>query len=202
MIKTMGEKCVVIFLLPWQQEAIKGGRKMKKITLAVLFLVMVNSGAFGVDNRDGWYICTGVQSFEIPAAPGGYYFDTGDPLVDHDLVNNAGEPDVDGPHIYMGSNPPNPPINSFDASYINTRGGIGLTDGDYVGITSDTSVVGAWWDGVQGYKMSGCDGMMVLTLDCDGTAVTWDCDIFIQSTDWEADDLIRIDSPAYAEPEY
>jgi hypothetical protein len=33
-------------------------------------------------------------SFETPAAPGGYYTDTGNASLNHTLANNAGEPVV------------------------------------------------------------------------------------------------------------
>lgn len=82
------------------------------------------------------------------------YIDTGDASVDHDLINNSGQSPVDSTVITeLG----------YDASYVNSRGSIGLTDGDFVGVTSFTGTVGSFTDGSQGYQMSDMDGRMVLS---------------------------------------
>ena len=60
-------------------------------------------------------------SFEDTNDLGGKYYDTGDSAVDHWLSNNPGEAAVNG--------------DGFSAWYGST-GGVGLTDGDYVGVTN------------------------------------------------------------------
>ena len=118
------------------------------------------------------------QGFEDPTMIGTQYFDLGDPLLDHDLVNNVGESTVDLPGV--------------DAQYFNTRDGLGLADGDYVGVTDYAGTVGAWAEGLQGYQMSDCDGMMTIFFDDFPTAAAVSLDIYIQETGWEADDVIII----------
>ena len=126
-------------------------------------------------------------SFEEPLT-GGQYVDLGDAAVDHQLFNNAGEAMVEwaATGAEMG----------FTAWYLNTRGSVGLTDGDYVGVTDYTGGgVGAYPDGVQGYQMSDCDGLMRVDFDTATGSGAWNVslDLFIASTGWEADDAIVID---------
>ncbi|MEL6886780.1 MAG: ExeM/NucH family extracellular endonuclease, partial [Pseudomonadota bacterium] len=77
-----------------------------------------------------------------------------------------------------------------------TRGDVGLSDGDFVGVTDFTGTVGAFTDGVQGYQISDPDGLYRLNFDTvDLTAVgavTVSIDYFLQSTGWEANDLLAI----------
>ncbi|MBT8219045.1 MAG: hypothetical protein KJP00_04440 [Bacteroidia bacterium] len=120
---------------------------------------------------------------------GSQYTDTGDASMDHDLVNNPGESEVDftASATEIG----------VDASYFATRDmGSGLTDGDFVGVSDFAGVVGAFTDGTQGYQMSDCDGKMRATFDAidisSFTTATVSLDIFVQSTGWESDDAIRI----------
>ncbi len=126
-------------------------------------------------------------SFEEPLTGEGYYVDTGDAAVDHQLFNNEGQPMVEwtASGAEMG----------FTAYYYNTRDGVGLTDGDYVGITDYDGTVGGFPDGVQGYQMSDCDGMMEVTFDTATGSGAWNVslDVFIQSTGYESDDLIIVD---------
>ena len=125
-------------------------------------------------------------SFEEPLI-GGQYTDLGDPLVDHQLVNNDGEAMVEW--VSLGAEM------GFTAHYYNTRDGVGLTDGDYVGITNYTGTVGGFPDGIQGYQMSDCDGMMEITFDTATSSGAWNVslDIFIQTTGYESDDAIIVD---------
>lgn len=124
-------------------------------------------------------------SFEN-AFVGSQYVDLGDASVDHDLVNNAGESDVDflNDGVEMG----------FDAYYRNTRNSVGLTDGDFVGATNYTGTVGSFTDGVQGYEMQDADGTMGLAFDTVNFAGSWDMsmDIYVQATGWETDDSIHV----------
>ena len=128
------------------------------------------------------------QSFELEE-PGAQYTDTGDASVDHDLVNNPGESPVDSTAASAGTL-------GFDASYVNTRGDVGLTDGDFVGVTSFTGDVGAFTDGSQGYELQDSDGLMRVTfdaIDLSGVGATdVSIDYFVTETGWESDDVVRI----------
>jgi predicted extracellular nuclease len=128
------------------------------------------------------------QSFETET-PGTQYFDTGDAATDHDLVNNPGQSPVDSTAAGAG-------LLGFDARYVNTRGDVGLTDGDFVGVTGFTGVVGGFVDGTQGYQISDSDGLFVLefdTVDLSAAgAVDVSIDAFVQDTGYEADDALRI----------
>ncbi|MDP7008315.1 MAG: hypothetical protein QGI78_01955 [Phycisphaerales bacterium] len=126
-------------------------------------------------------------SFEEPLT-GEKYFDTGDAAVDHQLVNNAGQAMVEwaAAGAEMG----------FTAWYVNTRNDVGLTDGDYVGVTNYTGGgVGSYPDGVQGYQLSDTDGLMRVDFDTATGSGSWNLslDLFVASTGWEADDAIVID---------
>ena len=124
-------------------------------------------------------------SFENAFA-GDRYVDTGDASVDHDLINNAGQSEVDFTAAggEMG----------FDAYYRNTRNDVGLTDGDFVGATNFTGTVGAFTDGVQGYEMQDADGTMGMSFDTVNHAGAWNMsmDLYVQETGWESDDSIHI----------
>ncbi len=130
-------------------------------------------------------------SFENePVFPNVQYRDTGDAAVDHDLVNNADEPVVDSTTASSDAGDL-----GFDARYENTRDGVGLTDGDFVGVTDFTDTVGAYTDGVQGYQLSDVDGKMIVSfnpVDISGSPVEISLDRFISETGWEADDAITI----------
>ena len=133
-------------------------------------------------------------SFEN-AFVGDRYVDLGDASMDHDLVNNAGQSVVDflADGVEIG----------FDSYYYNSRNDVGLTDGDFVGATDFTGVVGSFTDGVQGFQMSDADGTMRTTFDTvtsplgtPGPRVEFEwllcLDYFVQETGWESDDRIRI----------
>ncbi len=113
--------------------------------------------------------------------------------MDHDLVNNAGQSVVDflADGVEIG----------YDSQYFNTRGDVGLTDGDFVGATNFTGTVGAFTDGVQGFELQDADGAMRTSFDTvtsplGGPRVEFEwslcMDVFIQETGWEADDSLRI----------
>ena len=119
-------------------------------------------------------------SFENTDALGGKYYDTGDAEVAHDLVNNAGEAWVD--------------VDGMDAAYIPfDPAGVGLTDGDYVGVTTyaPSGSDGAY-EGNQHYQMSDTDGIMTLTSAVFDTADFVTMALFIQSTGYEDADWITI----------
>ena len=148
--------------------------------LAGTTVVMLTAGAQA--------ITFGYTSFEEPGVfPGVQYVDTLDPLTDHDLLDNAGEPWVN----WTGTNEL-----GFNSYYRNTRDGEGLGDGDFVGVTDFTGTVGAYTDGTQGFQMSDPDGLMGICIDPvalagpDPMAVS--LDLYLQSTGWETDDSVRV----------
>ena len=106
-----------------------------------------------------------------------------------DIENVAGLSTVDSTDASAG-------LLGFDAEWENTRSGVGLSDGDFVGVTDFTGTVGAFTDGTQGYQLSDADGLMRLRFDQIDTSgqgpVEVALDLFVQSTGWEADDLIRV----------
>jgi len=127
-------------------------------------------------------------SFEEPTNVGGTYTDTGDAGVDHALINNSGEPDVNftssGGEI------------GFTSYYYNTRDDVGLTDGDFVGVTNYTGTVSTYPDGSNGFELSDTDGKMTVTFEVVSlvghTNPNVSLQYFVQSTGYESDDLIRI----------
>ncbi|MBL6645177.1 MAG: HYR domain-containing protein [Flavobacteriales bacterium] len=127
-------------------------------------------------------------SFE-EGTSGDQYVDTGDAAADHALANNPGQSEVNFTSTggEMGF-----------SSYYYSTGSNGLTDGDFVGVTSFTGAVGAYTDGSQGFQMQDTDGIMELVfdnVDVSTGGVTLTLDYFVQSTGWETsnpEDIIRI----------
>ena len=116
------------------------------------------------------------QSFENPDDLGDQYQDAtvNGGAFDHNLVNYDGLSSVNG----VG----------FDASFISTgKSQAGLTDGDFVGVTSYTGggSPGGFTDGVQGYQLSDTDGIMVLTLSAVEGADSVSLDFWLNSTGYE-----------------
>ncbi|PCI10106.1 hypothetical protein COB72_04250 [bacterium] len=149
---------------------------MKNVLIAGALAALAGTASAGV---------IASTSFEN-AFVGDRYVDTGDASVDHDLINNAGQSVVDflADGTEMG----------YDAYYRNTRGGVGLTDGDFVGATNFAGTVGAFTDGVQGYEMQDADGTMGMSFDTVNYVGAWNLsfDLYIQTTGWESDDSIHI----------
>ncbi|MCR8548988.1 ExeM/NucH family extracellular endonuclease [Salipiger sp. P9] len=106
-----------------------------------------------------------------------------------DLTNNPGQASVDSTAASDG-------LLGYDLTWINTRGDVGISDGDYIGVQNFAGTVGAYTDGAQGYEMQDADGLLRMTFDAvdlsDVGAVTVSLDAFLQSTGWEADDLVNI----------
>ena len=73
---------------------------------------------------------------------------------------------------------------SYGASYMTTNG-TGLTDGDYVGVTSYSTTVGSFTEGTQGYQMSDTDGIMMMNTSTVSAVDSVSLDLFVQSTSWE-----------------
>ncbi len=152
---------------------------MKKLLCSVLFV----AGVYTFSNAQ-----VASTSFETPPANAGQYTDTGNAAITHDLVNNAGEPEVDftasGGEI------------GYDARYepYDTPD-VGLTDGDFVGATNFTGDVGAYSDGAQGYQLSDVDGNMIVefdVVDFSGyTSNTVSIDYFLNATGYEGDGTVN-----------
>ncbi len=149
---------------------------LRRIGTWVVLLVVAATASEGMG---ALIASTGFEN-ETPASQ---YADTGNQAVDHDLVNNVGESPVDSTSSSTTAGDL-----GFDASYVNTRNDVGLTDGDFVGVTSFTGTVGSYVEGSQGYQMSDADGKMVLEFDAvdnGGGALFVGLQLFVQSTGWE-----------------
>ena len=79
----------------------------------------------------------------------------------------------------------------YDAYYVST-GSVGLTDGDYVGVTSYSTTVGSFTEGTQGYQMSDTDGIMILNTTTVSAVDSVSLDLFVQSTSWETSDYVTV----------
>ena len=155
-----------------------------------------DSADLSVSINDIWDPIALTQGFETEAT-GGFYTATdtdGSVLADGaevDLVNN-GQATVDSTAASEG-------LLGFDLSWVNTRGGSGISDGDYIGVTDFTGDVSQFSEGAQGYEMQDADGLLRLTFDtvdlsarADSTVVKISLDAFVNDTGWEADDLVSI----------
>ena len=117
------------------------------------------------------------QSFEETTWLGSEYFDYGDPSIDHWLKNNSGQATVRG--------------DGFNAWYSST-GSVGLSDGDFVGVTNNVRETGAIFDGLNAYQLSDTDGVMSLIFDDYGKDVSVSLAIFIANTGYENADSLTI----------
>lgn len=158
---------------------------MKRQTMTATALLGV--GALGVLAGSASAGIFAHTSFEEPEAVGGQYTDTLDPMTDHALLDNPGEPFVN----YTASGGEL----GFSSFYTNTRDDVGLTDGDFVGVTDFAGTVGDYTDGSQGFQISDPDGLMTTTIDTvDLTGAIKpfvSLDLFVQDTGYEEDDRIR-----------
>lgn len=127
-------------------------------------------------------------SFEDAAVAGTMYIDLIDPLIDHPLFDHIGEPVVN----FTAT----PNEIGFQTRYANSRDSVGITDGDFIGVTDFTGTVGAFPDGTQGYELQDPDGTLQLAFDTvfitGVSRPTLRFDLFIKETEWELDDRIRI----------
>ena len=80
---------------------------------------------------------------------------------------------------------------SYGASYTTTNS-TGLSDGDYFGVTSFATTVGAFTEGTQGYQMSDTDGITTLTTGTVSDVDSISMDLYVQSTSWESTDYITV----------
>lgn len=156
---------------------------MKRALSTTLILASVGAVA-GIAQAD----TIAHTSFEEQPVYTVQYVDTLPANTNHALLDNVDEPYVNW--TYSGGEL------GFTSYYTNTRNDVGLTDGDFVGVTDFAGVVGAYTDGVQGFEISDADGLMTTTLDVVDltgyTATSVSLDFVAQETGWEADDLIHI----------
>ncbi|MCI4662926.1 MAG: ExeM/NucH family extracellular endonuclease [Neomegalonema sp.] len=134
------------------------------------------------------------QSFENDATPGGMVTEAGTDgttlavgtVVD---VTNTSGPVVD-------NTAPTDGTLGYDLTWENTRSDVGISDGDYIGVTNFATDVGTFTDGSNGYEFQDADGKLILTfnpIDVSGyTNVSLTLDYFVKETGWETDDLISI----------
>ena len=150
-------------------------------------------------DTDGDGICDDLDvnifgtSFEEPEGLDFIYIDSGDPLLPHFLENNPGDPLVN--YTFAGGEL------GFTSFFIPTRDfngvttGVGLTDGNEVGVTTETSAVGAFTDGDQGFKFEDPDGIMRLALDAldlsNTINPTVSIDYFLRDTEYEFSDGVE-----------
>ncbi|NIW50253.1 MAG: hypothetical protein GWN30_37420, partial [Gammaproteobacteria bacterium] len=131
----------------------KSSIKTIRPLIAIFFLLILSgpSGTTPLAAEDEIFAYT---SFEEPST-GSQYIDSGDSSTDHPLVNNPGQMTVNftstGGEI------------GFSAFYFNSRDDVGLTDGDYFGVTDYTGQVGSYTSGSQGYEMTDADGAIRLS---------------------------------------
>ena len=153
------------------------------LVLSILALILIST--LGSSHTFAGTIAR--TGFEEPGT-GGKYTDTGDESTDHPLTNNPGEAPVN--YASTGGEL------GFSSYYFNTRDDVGLTDGDYVGVTDFTGVVGSFPDGDQGFQISDPDGTMRTTLDTVDLSgyvtPTVSIQYFVQEDNWEADDVLKI----------
>jgi len=149
---------------------------MKKVTLLGAILISCASYAQEI-----------FTSFEEPEVFPGNYTDTGDPNVAHDLVNNTSEPLVD--FTATGGEL------GFNARYVPyDTPGVGLTDGDAVGVTDDPPTgTDPYTNGVQGYQISDVDGNFILEFDpiLSSKIVFFYIDLFVSETGYEGDGTVN-----------
>lgn len=158
---------------------------MKKVLLLLAAVVLFSTVSTAAP------VMIAGTSFENET-PGGEYFDTGDPAVTHDLVNHPGQSPVNSTAVSSNAGDL-----GFHATFVSTGYDYeGITDGTDVGVVNDTSDVGYYPAGTQGYEISDTDGAFVLTFDSvDLTAytnATVFMYFFINETGWENDDYLKI----------
>ncbi len=137
-----------------------------------------------VDATDCASDATPGTSFEEGLGSTNDYVDTGNPSLTHDLVNNQGQPMVN--YAARGKEL------GVEMLYVPTRfgdgAGIGLTDGDAIGITNNADF--NFPDGSQGLVLEDSDGLIASFLspvDISGlSGVTVSFDYYINPTTYEA----------------
>ena len=155
---------------------------MKNI-IKTLFLFFVATGFIFAQNVIGY------TSFEEPAT-GGKYTDTGSSSENHYLVNNEGQASVAYDPGATGSEL------GFSSYYTNTLDDVGITDGDYIGVTDYTPNTDSYPDGSQGFQLSDCDGLVTVKTDSVylNSTETYNVSLyyFIKDDTYEPADFVRI----------
>ncbi|MBC6994970.1 HYR domain-containing protein [Neolewinella lacunae] len=146
------------------------------MTLAPLAITTNASGDCLPDATPG-------TSFEEPLGAATDYFDTGDPLTTHELMNNQGQPSVS--HRFAAQELGFTTV--FIPNRIGSSGDAGLTDGDALGVSNSASF--NFPDGNQGFVFEDTDGEVLLfftPVDLTGqTGVTVSFDYFVNATSYE-----------------
>ncbi len=134
-------------------------------------------------------------SFEEPTASTNAYVDTGDPAtsVNRPLGNNANEPTVQ--FTSTGGEL------GFSTTYSFNGNTTGMTDGGFVGVTSETAWVstspeGGYTDGTQGFRFTDVDGLIRVTfdeVDISGlSTIRVQADYILESSGYETADFIAL----------
>ncbi len=132
-------------------------------------MLMMASGFAFATTTVGMADVLQTESFE-GYATGSQYQDTGDSEVSHWLENNEGQAIVDG---------------DTWSSYYTSTGGVGLTDGDWGGVTAFTGSTGGFTDGDQAFQWTDVDGQVDMIFDAVAGATTITLDLFILDTGYE-----------------
>lgn len=127
---------------------------------------------------------TFIADFEQQPIYNSLYFDLEDPNAPHPLINNFEQP-------ILNQEPNNNQL-GYTAFYTPFDDpGVGLSDGDQVGITDDTSTVGSFYEGNQGYILSDIDGNFILNFSevplRQWTQTVVSCSLFIKESTYEGD---------------
>lgn len=150
---------------------------MKKITLLAALLAAYTTVAQVAST-----------SFEEPGVFTVQYVDTDDPNTAHQLADNADEPFVN-----WDQNGTEIGFESYYEPYDTPS--VGLTDGDFVGVTDFANTVGAFTDGDQGFQISDADGNFILEFDevdlTGAQSPTVSIDVFIADEGYEGDGTVN-----------
>lgn len=125
-----------------------------------------------------------IANFEQQSVHNSLYYDLEDPSVAHVLANNPNEPILNfrGQDNNLG-------YTAFYVPYDDPS--TGLSDGDHVGVTDDTAIIGAWSEGNQGYILSDIDGNFILNFSevllNQWAETTVSCSLFIRESTYEGD---------------
>ncbi len=143
------------------------------------------SGSITISIGEDDFTQLAFTSFEEPVGLDVDYQDTGDPAISRELQNNPGQAPVQ--FTSTGGEL------GFRTFYTST-GGEGSTDGDDLGVTTKTSLVGTYADGVQGYYADDTDGVIDVVFDevdiSGATVLQFRFQYLLNSTGWETEDII------------
>jgi len=146
------------------------------------------------------------QNFDLIATyPDQQYTDTGDYQVEHDLTNNINEPivmrskdDIIDEYRLTGKVGDTLGFRSLYIPVPASEGdfGIGLTDGDYFGVTDYLGTVEKYPSMSNGFQLSDTDGRVQLIFDeipvDKFNKIQIELSMFVRQTGWEVEDHIII----------